>query len=61
MRHYAIRAQPVGISRSVKKILQARIPDLGQLEVSKRQTLVVPLLLFVYFVPLSRVVLTLST
>jgi ribosome biogenesis protein SSF1/2 len=31
MRHYYIRAAPVGISRSVKKILQAKIPDLGNL------------------------------
>ena len=31
MRHYAIRAQPVGISRSVKRIIQARIPNLGSL------------------------------
>jgi ribosome biogenesis protein SSF1/2 len=31
-RHYAIRAQPVGISRSVKKILQAKVPDLSKLE-----------------------------
>ena len=32
MRHYHIRAQPVGISRSVKKVLQAKLPDLGQLD-----------------------------
>jgi ribosome biogenesis protein SSF1/2 len=32
MRHYAIRANPVGISRGVKKILQAKLPDLGQLQ-----------------------------
>lgn len=32
MRHYYIRAAPVGISRSVKKILQASIPDLGKLQ-----------------------------
>lgn len=31
MRHYAIRANPVGISRSVKKIIQAKVPDLGSL------------------------------
>jgi ribosome biogenesis protein SSF1/2 len=31
MRHYAIRATPVGISRSVKKVLQSKIPDLGEL------------------------------
>lgn len=33
VRHYAVRANPVGVSRGVKKILQARIPDLGKLEV----------------------------
>jgi len=33
LRHYAVRAAPVGISRSVKRILQTRIPDLGELEV----------------------------
>jgi ribosome biogenesis protein SSF1/2 len=32
MRHYHIRAQPVGLSKSVKKVLQANIPDLGKLE-----------------------------
>lgn len=32
MRHYYIRAAPVGISRSVKKILQSKIPDLGSLQ-----------------------------
>lgn len=32
MRHYAIRATPVGISRSVKKVLQAKLPDLGALQ-----------------------------
>jgi ribosome biogenesis protein SSF1/2 len=31
MRHYAIRAQPVGINRNIKKILQSKIPDLSQL------------------------------
>ena len=31
MRHYYIRAAPVGISRSIKKVLQAKVPDLGQL------------------------------
>jgi ribosome biogenesis protein SSF1/2 len=35
MRHYAIRAQPVGVSSAVKRILQSRIPDLGDLEVRK--------------------------
>lgn len=28
-RHYLVSAQPVGVSRSVKKIIQARIPDLS--------------------------------
>ncbi len=32
LRHYAIRATPVGISRSVKKVLQSKIPDLGELQ-----------------------------
>eukprot|EP01039_Chlorochromonas_danica_P012760 gene12760-14679_t len=32
MRHYAVRASPVGISRNVKKIIQSKIPDLGNLE-----------------------------
>ena len=32
MRHFAIRAAPVGISRNIKKILQARIPNLGDLQ-----------------------------
>jgi ribosome biogenesis protein SSF1/2 len=33
MRHYAIRATPVGISRNIKKIIQAKIPDLSELQV----------------------------
>lgn len=33
MRHYAIRASPVGISRSIKKVLHAKVPNLGDLEV----------------------------
>lgn len=33
MRHYAIRATPVGINRNIKKILQAKIPNLGNLKV----------------------------
>ncbi len=37
MRHYAIRATPVGISRSVKKVLQSKIPNLGELEVLRTQ------------------------
>lgn len=32
MRHYAIRANPVGISRNIKKVIQSKIPDLGDLE-----------------------------
>jgi ribosome biogenesis protein SSF1/2 len=32
MRHYAIKANPVGINRSVKKVLESKIPDLGNLE-----------------------------
>jgi ribosome biogenesis protein SSF1/2 len=32
MRHYGIRANPVGISRSTKKILQGKLPNLSQLE-----------------------------
>lgn len=31
MRHYAIRAQPVGISKSIKRVIQAKIPNLGRL------------------------------
>ena len=31
LRHYAIKAQPVGISKSVKKIIQNKIPNLGGL------------------------------
>jgi ribosome biogenesis protein SSF1/2 len=32
VRHYAIRANPVGISRTVKRVVQASIPNLGNLE-----------------------------
>jgi ribosome biogenesis protein SSF1/2 len=32
MRHYAIRAQPVGVSNAIKRVLQSRVPDLGNLE-----------------------------
>jgi len=32
MRHYAIRAQPVGVSGAIKRVLQARLPNLGDLE-----------------------------
>eukprot|EP00468_Gymnochlora_sp_CCMP2014_P004334 CAMPEP_0167752004 /NCGR_PEP_ID=MMETSP0110_2-20121227/6892_1 /TAXON_ID=629695 /ORGANISM="Gymnochlora sp., Strain CCMP2014" /LENGTH=421 /DNA_ID=CAMNT_0007637561 /DNA_START=36 /DNA_END=1301 /DNA_ORIENTATION=- len=31
IRHYLIKATPTGISKSVKKIVRARIPDLGRL------------------------------
>ena len=31
LRHYVIRAMPVGITRAVKKMAQARMPDLGGL------------------------------
>lgn len=31
-RHYLISAQPVGISRAVKKIIHARIPDLSKVD-----------------------------
>jgi ribosome biogenesis protein SSF1/2 len=33
IRHYAIRALPTGISKSVKRILQSNIPNLSNLEV----------------------------
>lgn len=32
MRHFAIKATPVGINRNVKKILQAKIPNLADLQ-----------------------------
>jgi hypothetical protein len=32
LRHYAVRAAPVGVSRGVKKVLQSRPPDLGELD-----------------------------
>lgn len=32
LRHYAIRANPVGISRTVRRVIQAKIPDLSNLE-----------------------------
>jgi len=32
MRHYAIKANPVGISRSVKKLIQAKVPNLSALD-----------------------------
>jgi ribosome biogenesis protein SSF1/2 len=34
IRHYAVRANPVGVSKSVKRIIEAKIPDLGALEVN---------------------------
>ena len=36
MRHYAIKAQPTGVSSAVKRILQSRIPNLGELEVRSK-------------------------
>ena len=30
-RHYDVSAQPVGVSRSVRRVLDAKIPDLSQL------------------------------
>jgi ribosome biogenesis protein SSF1/2 len=33
MRHYAIRATPVGINRNIKRILQSKIPNLSTLKV----------------------------
>lgn len=32
MRHYAVKAQPVGISKNIKKILQSKIPNLNDLQ-----------------------------
>ncbi len=32
MRHYAIRANPVGISRNIKKVVQSKVPNLGDLK-----------------------------
>ena len=32
LRHYAVRAAPVGVSRGVKKVLLSRPPDLGELD-----------------------------
>lgn len=32
LRHYAIRATPIGVNRSVKKVLQGSIPNLNHLE-----------------------------
>lgn len=32
MRHYAVRATPSGVSKSIKKLLDAKLPDLGKLE-----------------------------
>jgi ribosome biogenesis protein SSF1/2 len=32
VRHYAVRATPVGINKKVKRIIQARIPNLSKLE-----------------------------
>ena len=33
MRHFAIKATPVGINRNIKKILQSKVPDLSALQV----------------------------
>ncbi len=30
MRHYAIRAVPTGVSRNIRRIVQARLPDLSR-------------------------------
>ena len=32
MRHYAITAAPVGINRNIKKVLQCKLPNLGDLK-----------------------------
>lgn len=32
MRHYAIRANPVGISKNIKKVVQYKLPNLGNLK-----------------------------
>lgn len=32
MRHYAIRAAPVGVNKTVKRLLQSKTPNLGDLE-----------------------------
>ncbi len=32
MRHYAIKASPVGINKNIKKILQSKVPNLGHLQ-----------------------------
>jgi ribosome biogenesis protein SSF1/2 len=31
-RHYAIKAVPVGLSKGVKKLVQSKVPNLGQFE-----------------------------
>lgn len=31
-RHFAIRAAPVGVSRNIRKLVQAKLPDLGDLQ-----------------------------
>ncbi len=33
LRHYAILATPTGISKSIKKILTNKVPNLGELQV----------------------------
>mmetsp|Transcript_10110 Transcript_10110/g.20482 ORF Transcript_10110/g.20482 Transcript_10110/m.20482 type:complete len:393 (-) Transcript_10110:18-1196(-) len=32
VRHYAVRANPTGVSRSVKRIVQAKVPNLGRVD-----------------------------
>ena len=32
LRHYAIRANPVGIDKKVRRVIQAKIPNLSKLE-----------------------------
>jgi ribosome biogenesis protein SSF1/2 len=31
-RHYAIKAVPMGLSKGVKKLVQSKVPNLGQFE-----------------------------
>ena len=32
MRHYAIKATPVGVNRKVRRLIQAKIPNLSKLD-----------------------------
>lgn len=34
VRHYAIRAKPTGVSKSIKSVLESKIPSLGNLNVN---------------------------